>query len=168
MKNGGRNASVFVLTIRKTAKYITHNLQPIYFWIWEHAVSNIAQKKTLRNYRTRLAKRGMARFEVLGLDTDRDLIRSLAKRLAEGGPDAAQIRAAVSQIIAGETPRRAAFSPHCVARRWSEPISISPALMKPAARSPCDALSPRHQCHQQRLQAKSVSDASRVDGGGTE
>jgi hypothetical protein len=69
-------------------------------------VSNIAQKKALRNYRTRLVKRGMARFEVLCLDTDRDLIRSLAKRLAEGGPDAAQIRAAVSQIIAGEPPKQ--------------------------------------------------------------
>jgi hypothetical protein len=63
-----------------------------------------AQKKALRNYRKRLAKRGMARFEVLGLDTDRDLIRSLAKRLAEDGPHAVQIRAAVSRTIAGEPP----------------------------------------------------------------
>jgi hypothetical protein len=69
-------------------------------------MSNTAQKKALRNYRTRLVKRGMARFEVLGLDADRDLIRSLAKRLAEGDPDAAQIRAAVSQTIAGEPPKK--------------------------------------------------------------
>jgi hypothetical protein len=46
----------------------------------------------------------MARFEVLGLDADRDLIRSLAKRLAENDRDAARIRAAVSQTIAGEPP----------------------------------------------------------------
>jgi hypothetical protein len=39
----------------------------------ESAVSNTAQKKALQNYRTRLLKRGMARFEVLGLDADRDL-----------------------------------------------------------------------------------------------
>jgi hypothetical protein len=44
----------------------------------------------------------MVRFEVLGLDADRDLIRSLAKRLAEDDPDAARIRAAVSRAIAGE------------------------------------------------------------------
>src|ERR1700733_15179390 len=69
-------------------------------------MSNTAQKKALRNYRTRLVERGMARFEVLGLDADRDLIRSLAKRLAEGDPDAAQIRAAVSQTIAGEPPKK--------------------------------------------------------------
>src|SRR5260221_12596994 len=65
-----------------------------------------AQKRALRNYRTRLLKRGMARFEVLGLDADRDLIRSLAKRLAEDDPDAAQIRATVSRTIGGKPPRK--------------------------------------------------------------
>src|SRR3954470_21311479 len=65
-----------------------------------------AQKRALQNYRKRLVKRGMARFEVLGLDADRDLIRSLAKRLAEDDPDAARIRAGFSQTIAGEPPKR--------------------------------------------------------------
>nr|WP_203566285.1 hypothetical protein [Aurantimonas aggregata] len=48
----------------------------------------------------------MARFEVLGRDADRDLIRSLARRLAEDGPDASRLRAAVSQTIAGEPPKK--------------------------------------------------------------
>ncbi len=48
----------------------------------------------------------MARFEVQGLDTDRDLIRSLAKRLAEDDPEATRIRAAVSLTIAGEPPKK--------------------------------------------------------------
>ena len=69
-------------------------------------MSITAQKRALRNYRTRLVKRGMARFEVLGLDADRDLIRSLAKRLAEDDPDAAQIRAAVTRTIAGEPAKK--------------------------------------------------------------
>ena len=69
-------------------------------------MSGTAQKRALRNYRSRLAKRGMARFEVLGLDADRELIRSLAKRLAEDDPDAVRIRAAVSQTIAGEPPKK--------------------------------------------------------------
>jgi hypothetical protein len=69
-------------------------------------MGNTAQKRALRNYRNRLIKRGMARFEVLGLDADRDLIRSLAKRLAEDDPDAVRIRAAVSRTIAGEPPRK--------------------------------------------------------------
>jgi hypothetical protein len=69
-------------------------------------MGNTAQKRALRNYRSRLVKRGMARFEVLGLDADRDLIRSLAKRLAEDDPDAARIRTVVSQTVAGEPPKK--------------------------------------------------------------
>lgn len=72
----------------------------------EAAVSDTAQKRALRNYRTRLIRRGMARFEVLGLNADRELIRSLAKRLAEDDSDAARIRAAVSQAIAREPSKK--------------------------------------------------------------
>jgi hypothetical protein len=69
-------------------------------------MGDTAQKRALRNYRNRLVRRGMARFEVLGLDADRDLIRSLAKRLAEDDLNAARIRAAVSRTIDGEPPRK--------------------------------------------------------------
>ena len=69
-------------------------------------MSNSSQKRALKNYRHRLGERGMARFEVLGRDADRDLIRSLARRLAEDGPDASRIRAAVSQTISGEPPKK--------------------------------------------------------------
>jgi hypothetical protein len=65
-----------------------------------------SQKRALQNYRSRLAEHGMARFEVLGLRGDRNLIRSLARRLAEGGPDSALIRATVSRTIAGEPPKK--------------------------------------------------------------
>ena len=51
-------------------------------------MSNTSQKRAIKNYRHRLAERGMARFEVLALEADRDLIRSLAKRLADDGPEA--------------------------------------------------------------------------------
>jgi hypothetical protein len=60
-----------------------------------------SQKRAIQNYRSRLSARGMARFEVLGLEKDRGLIRSLARRLAEDGPDSNHIRATVSQTIAG-------------------------------------------------------------------
>ena len=69
-------------------------------------MSDAGQKRALRNCRTRSVTRGMARFEVRGLDADRDLIRSLAKRLAEGDSDAARIRATVSRTIAGEPPKK--------------------------------------------------------------
>ena len=69
-------------------------------------MGNTSQKRAIKNYRKRLQKRGMARFEVQGLDGDRDLIRSLARRLAEDGPDASRLRAVVSQTISGEPPRK--------------------------------------------------------------
>jgi hypothetical protein len=64
-----------------------------------------AQRRAIQNYRSRLGERGLARFEVLGRDSDRDLIRSLARRLAEDTPEASALRATVSQSIAGEPPR---------------------------------------------------------------
>lgn len=69
-------------------------------------MDNTSQKRALRNYRHRLSQRGMARFEVLGLASDRELIRSLAKRLAQNNADAARIRASVSRTIVGEPPRK--------------------------------------------------------------
>ncbi|MGD0731936.1 MAG: hypothetical protein ABR956_11785 [Terracidiphilus sp.] len=47
----------------------------------------------------------MARFEVLGLATDRELIRSLARKLANNGPEATEIRDSVRQM-SGEAARR--------------------------------------------------------------
>jgi hypothetical protein len=64
-----------------------------------------SQKRAIQNYRSRLSERGLARFEVIGREDDRGLIRSLARRLAEGGPEADRIRASVSRTISGEPPR---------------------------------------------------------------
>ena len=64
-----------------------------------------SQKRAIRNYRSRLSNRGLARFEVLGRESDRDLIRSLARRLAEGGAEASQLRAAMTSSVEGETAR---------------------------------------------------------------
>jgi hypothetical protein len=65
-----------------------------------------SQKRAIQNYRSRLSERGMARFEVLGLHGDRDLIRSLARHLAEEGPKASRLRAMVSRTISGEPPKK--------------------------------------------------------------
>ncbi len=69
-------------------------------------MSNTSQKRALKNYRNRLGERGMARFEVLGLDADRELIRSLARRLAKNDGEAMLIRATVGRTIAGEPPKK--------------------------------------------------------------
>jgi len=65
-----------------------------------------SQTRAIRNYRSRLSDRGLARFEVLGRDADRDLIRMLARRLAENGPESAKLRAAVNDTINGDPPKR--------------------------------------------------------------
>ena len=74
--------------------------------ILEQSMSNPSQKRAIKNYRKRLTESGMARFEVLGLDADRELIRALAKRLADNSRDSGRIRAAVRRTISGERPNK--------------------------------------------------------------
>ena len=69
-------------------------------------MSSTPQKRALKRYRKRLSQRGMARFEVLGLDADRELIRSLARRLAGDDPDLARIRATLRLTISGEQSKK--------------------------------------------------------------
>jgi hypothetical protein len=62
-------------------------------------VTDTAQKRAIKNYRNRLRRKGVARFEVLGLETDRDLIRSLAKKLAQNNDEANRIRAELVRSV---------------------------------------------------------------------
>lgn len=64
-------------------------------------MSNRAQKQAIKNYRRRLRKQGLARFEVLGRNADRALIRSLAKKLAQDDPEANRLRAEVARSVSG-------------------------------------------------------------------
>ena len=65
-----------------------------------------AQRRAIQNYRSRLSEKGLARFEVLGRDTDCDLIRSLARCLAEDSDDASRLRAVLSQAVSREVSRK--------------------------------------------------------------
>jgi hypothetical protein len=67
-------------------------------------MGSTAQAKAVANYRKRLKRRGLARFEVLGLKKDRELVRAVARRLAEDTPEAEEMRAAMQQKVA-EDPR---------------------------------------------------------------
>ena len=58
-----------------------------------------------RRNRRRLSECGLVRFEVLGRDCDRELIRTLARRLAEEGPHADRLRTIISTEIGSNTPR---------------------------------------------------------------
>ncbi len=71
----------------------------------ETTLTTAAQKKANRNYRARLARRGLKRFEVTARETDRELLRTLARRLAEDGPEANRARAAVTELVADEPPK---------------------------------------------------------------
>ncbi len=64
------------------------------------------QNRATRNYRRRLSERGVCRFEVMGLESDRALIRSLAKRLTRDDPEAAQIRESINRSVGAEKGRR--------------------------------------------------------------
>lgn len=78
----------------------------LYYWKYPEGTVASSQTRAIQNYRSRLGDRGLARFEVLGRESDRSLIRSLARRLAEDGPEAAKLRAFVSETLAGEPPKK--------------------------------------------------------------
>jgi hypothetical protein len=69
-------------------------------------MSKPSQQRAVANFRGRLAEKGLVRFEVTGRDSDRELVRALARQLAEGGPISDRLRAVVSQTIDGEPARR--------------------------------------------------------------
>jgi hypothetical protein len=75
-----------------------------------------SQARALTNYRKRLRKRGMARFEVLGLDSDRELVRAFARRLAENDAGAAEIRVSVGEKVAPDTRTKGGI--YEALRRW--------------------------------------------------
>ena len=87
-----------------------------------------AQRRAIRSYRARLSARGLARFEVLGRDADRELIRALARRLAEDGPDASKLRAAVKETIAGGPSKKGGI---VAARRRSPLVGADLDLARP-------------------------------------
>jgi hypothetical protein len=48
----------------------------------------------------------MARFEVLGLDSDRELVRALARRLAQNDAEAAEIRESVGAKVSVDARKK--------------------------------------------------------------
>ena len=108
-------------------------------------MSTAAQRRAIKNYRERLARRGIERIEAAALETDRSLIRALGGKLVEDGPKAERLRAAVKALIADEAPRCAAvFLPHSVARHWSGRISICHGRVSRDAGSTFDTQLSRH------------------------
>ena len=68
-------------------------------------MDDTSQKRALGAYRARLTQRGIARFEVIGREADRALIRSLARRLTEDGPEAARLRTTLVEVLDEQAPK---------------------------------------------------------------
>jgi hypothetical protein len=64
-----------------------------------------AQRRAIENYRSRLTERGVVRFELQALETDRGLLRALARKLIANGPEARRIRRAMQETLAVEPPK---------------------------------------------------------------
>ena len=89
-----------------------------------------AQARALTNYRKRLSKRGLARFEVLGLDSDRELVRAFARRLAENDSEAAEIRASVRTKVATDARPKGGIL--AMLRSWPlADLDLSRPVVKP-------------------------------------
>ena len=69
-------------------------------------MSETSKARATEKYFRRLAERGLVRFEVLGRDVDRAVVRLFAKCLSEGGEEAQLLRAAVGQAAAADLPRK--------------------------------------------------------------
>ena len=91
-------------------------------------MNGTSQTRALKNYRKRLNQRGLARFEVLGLATDRDLIRSLARRLAETSPEVQEIRASIHGKIMAEPLKKGGI---LAALRRSPLVGVDLNLIRP-------------------------------------
>ena len=65
-----------------------------------------SQRRAIEAHRQRLAERGLRRFEVRGLEADKELIRGIARRLAAGDAEASALRADLARrVAAGGSPR---------------------------------------------------------------
>lgn len=69
-------------------------------------MSSSPQKRAVKRFRARLGARGLARFEVVAPEADRALIRSLARKLVEDGPEAKRVRSVVHQSISEDEGRK--------------------------------------------------------------
>jgi len=94
----------------------------------EGTIGDSSQKRALKNYRERLNQRGMARFEVLGLSEDRELIRSLARRLAEDGPASREIRSSIRQTVLTEPGKKGGI---LAALRASPLVGVELNIIRP-------------------------------------
>lgn len=65
-----------------------------------------SQRRAIEAHRRRLAERGLGRFEVRGLEADKELIRGIARRLATNDVEAGALRTDLARRLGGGEPPR--------------------------------------------------------------
>lgn len=65
-----------------------------------------AQRRAVENNRRRLREQGLDRFEVRGLDSDKALLRAVAKRLARNDEAGARLRADIEARVSPSPDQR--------------------------------------------------------------
>jgi hypothetical protein len=65
-----------------------------------------SQRRAIDAHRKRLTERGLGRFEVRGLEADKELVRSVARRLAENDAEAGALRTDLARRLGGSEPQR--------------------------------------------------------------
>ena len=65
-----------------------------------------AQSRAVQSYRARLADQGVIRFELKAKEADRDLLRTVARKLIEDSREADDLRRSIRKSVDGDTPRR--------------------------------------------------------------
>lgn len=68
-----------------------------------------SQAKAVARYRNKLTGKGLGRFEVLGRDADRALIRAIARVMAEDDSKAMSFRASITEMVHSQTGSRGAI-----------------------------------------------------------
>ena len=109
-------------------------------------MSKSSQQRAIASFRKRLAEKGLIRFEVTGRTVDRELVRTVARRLAEGGPASDRLRAAVKQNVDGNPPKKGGI----LAALLASPLigsELDLTRLREEGRSISDALLARHQHH---------------------
>jgi len=72
----------------------------------ETTMSSNSQRRAIEAHRRRLAERGLGRFEVCGLQADKELIRGVARRLARNDEEASELRADLARHVGAGEPAR--------------------------------------------------------------
>ena len=65
-----------------------------------------SQRRAIEAYRRRFAERGLERFEVRGLEADKELIRGIARRLATNDEEAGALRTDLARRVGASEPPR--------------------------------------------------------------